>query len=146
MRVGIPSEIKNHEYRVAITPGGRPRAGPPATRCSFRRARARAPPSPTSSTSRPARRSSTPPTRCGPRPTCCSRSRSPSPRSTAAAQRPDLFTYLHLAASAVHGRAAGVRHHLDRLRDRAAADGALPLLAPMSEVAGRLPRRSAPTT
>ena len=28
MKVGVPKEVKNHEYRVAITPVGRPRADP----------------------------------------------------------------------------------------------------------------------
>ena len=55
--------------------------------------------------------------------------------------RPDLtlFTYLHLAAYP-GGRQGAARggHHRDRLRDGAARVGALPLLAPMSEVAGRL--------
>jgi alanine dehydrogenase len=26
MRIGVPTEVKNHEYRVAITPAGGPRA------------------------------------------------------------------------------------------------------------------------
>ena len=55
--------------------------------------------------------------------------------------RPDqvLFTYLHLAASRPCTRGAARRgHHRDRLRDRRLPDGTLPLLAPMSEVAGRL--------
>ena len=56
--------------------------------------------------------------------------------------RPDLtlFTYLHLAAYPAVAEAL-LEHKVtgDRLRDRAAtADGALPLLAPMSEVAGRM--------
>ena len=58
-----------------------------------------------------------------------------------------LFTYLHLAAS---------RPCTDALLDRGVTgiayetvqtpNGGLPLLAPMSEVAGRLARRRAPTT
>ena len=50
-----------------------------------------------------------------------------------------LFTYLHLAASPrVHRRAARPQGHRHRVRDRRAARPSLPLLAPMSEVAGRL--------
>ena len=71
----------------------------------------------------------------------CSRSRSRSPRSTTGcAQGQVLFTYLHLAASRECTEAL-----LDARRRPAIAyetvelpDGALPLLAPMSEVAGRL--------
>ena len=52
-----------------------------------------------------------------------------------------LFTYLHLAADQrLHRGAAGSRQrHRHRLRDRRSCPtGSLPLLAPMSEVAGRL--------
>ena len=101
MKVGVPREVKNHEYRVAITPGGRARAGPRrATRCSSRRARARARRCRTRSSPRRARRSCRPPTTCGARPTWCSRSRSRCAEEYHR-MRPGqvLFTYLHLAAS-----------------------------------------------
>ena len=51
-----------------------------------------------------------------------------------------LFTYLHLAAyPKVAAGAVRRRHHRHRLQEFVVrADGALPLLAPMSEVAGRL--------
>ena len=50
-----------------------------------------------------------------------------------------LFTYLHLAADRPCTDALlEPGHHRDRLRDRPAADGSLPLLYPMSEVAGCL--------
>ncbi len=48
MKVGVPTEIKTDEYRVALTPAGRARARPTAAmRCSCRRAPARARRSPT---------------------------------------------------------------------------------------------------
>ena len=50
-----------------------------------------------------------------------------------------LFTYLHLAAYPDVAKALDRRRHdIPGVRDGAAADGSLPLLAPMSEVAGRL--------
>ena len=55
--------------------------------------------------------------------------------------RPDhvLFTYLHLAAyPKVADALLAARHHRRRLRDGAARRRLLPLLAPMSEVAGRM--------
>ena len=68
MRVGIPTEIKNNEYRVAITPAG---VSELVRRGHDVVVQAGAGES-TTTTSRPrARRSSRAPTRCGPRPTCC---------------------------------------------------------------------------
>ena len=84
MKVGVAREVKNREYRVALTPSGvtelvaaghdvlvehdaGSRVVHPGRRLR-RRGRAR---------------SSARPTTCGARPTCCSRSRSRSPRSTA---------------------------------------------------------------
>ncbi|CAM5389538.1 alanine dehydrogenase [Streptomyces violaceorubidus] len=58
-----------------------------------------------------------------------------------------LFTYLHLAASKectdalVESGTTAIAYETVELPGRA-----LPLLAPMSEVAGRIARRSAPTT
>ena len=50
-----------------------------------------------------------------------------------------LFTYLHLAADKAQTEGLmQLRRHLHRLRDRDRSHGALPLLAPMSEVAGRM--------
>ena len=50
-----------------------------------------------------------------------------------------LFTYLHLAPDPEQTRGPGrERRGLHRLRDRHRAGGGLPLLAPMSEVAGRM--------
>jgi alanine dehydrogenase len=50
-----------------------------------------------------------------------------------------LFTYLHLAPDPEQAQgAARQRLHRDRLRDRHRRRGGLPLLAPMSEVAGRM--------
>ena len=41
MRVGVPKEVKNHEYRVAITPAGVHELVRTGTRCSSRRRRRR---------------------------------------------------------------------------------------------------------
>ena len=61
----------------------------------------------------------------------------PQPAESRCCARPDLFTYLHLAPDPGQtGPVAG--RHGDRLRDRDEARGGLPLLAPISEVAGRM--------
>ena len=72
MRVGVPTEIKNNEFRVAITPAGVAElvqrghevliqagagTGSAISDADFKAAGARD--------------RSTAPTRCGPRPTCC---------------------------------------------------------------------------
>ena len=142
MLIGVPTEIKNNENRVAITPAGvheltarghevliqsgagvgsgisRRRSTPPSARRIDRRRRRGL------GRGRPAAQGQG-----------ADRRRVPAP-----ARRPGP---LHLPAPrrrsrAVHRRAARVRHHRDRLRDRAAPDRSLPLLQPMSEVAGRL--------
>ena len=100
MKVGIPSEIKNREYRVALTPAGvhqLVRSGHEVLVAG--RGRAPAPRSPTSSTPPPARTSSPTPRRSGGAPTSSARSRSRS-ASEYGYLRDDLvlFTYLHLAA------------------------------------------------
>ena len=144
MRVGVPREVKNREYRVALTPAG-------VTELVARRARgarragapARAPRSRTRSTSPRARGSSPPPTTCGPTPTWCSRSRSRSPRSTTGCgEGQTLFTYLHLAAvQGVHRRADRRGHDGDRLRD--GADGRRRAAAARPDVRGRRPAGAA---
>ena len=57
MRVGVPTEIKTDEFRVAITPAGVRELTTRATRCSCSRARAWAARSRTSTTPRRARAS-----------------------------------------------------------------------------------------
>ena len=124
MKVGIPSEVKNREYRVALTPAGVHQlvgSGPPGR--SSRPAPGWAPRSPTSSTSPPGPRSSPTPPRCGGARTSSARSRSPWP-SEYGYLRDDLvlFTYLHLAADRPATDALlAAGHHVDRLRDRPAA-------------------------
>ena len=54
------------------------------------------------------------------------------------ARRPVLFTYLHLAADRELTQALVERGDRGRLRDRRDGERRLPLLAPMSEIAGRL--------
>ena len=81
MKVGVPTEIKTDEYRVALTPAGRARAGGPRSRgagADGRGRRARRSRTPT--TRRRARASCPTPRRCSARPRWCSGSRSPSRR------------------------------------------------------------------
>ena len=42
MRIGVPKEIKVHEYRVGLVPAAVRELVEPATRCSWRRMRPRA--------------------------------------------------------------------------------------------------------
>ena len=143
MLVGVPKEVKNHEYRVAITPAGvheLVRAW--SRRRSSRRCRESAP-SITDDEFVAAGAKILPTADdvwAGGR---------PDPQGQGADRRgvrPDaateqvLFTYLHLAASRECTDALlDAAGHRDRLRDRADSPTvALPLLAPMSEVAGRL--------
>ena len=100
----------------------------------------RGPRSRTPTTWPPGRRSSPRPTTCGPTPTCCSRSRSRSQEEYHRLRAGQiLFTYLHLAASKdctdalVGSGTTAIAYETVQ-----PADGALPLLAPMSEVAGRM--------
>ncbi|MPZ28278.1 MAG: alanine dehydrogenase [Micromonosporaceae bacterium] len=140
MRVGIPREVKNHEYRVAITPAGAhelARAGHEVyvetgaglgssiTDADFRTAGARIAPTAEDvwETAELVLKVKEPVTEEYPR------------------MRPGqvLFTYLHLAASKactdalLERRVTGIAYETV-----AGPDGTLPLLAPMSEVAGRL--------
>ena len=141
MKVGIPSEVKNHEYRVAVTPAGvhqlvgsghqvlvqagagrglgDHRRGVPRRRGAGRRRRRRG---------------------LG--------ERRPRLQGQGAGRRPStgtcatdllLFTYLHLAAdrpatdALLAAGTTSIAYETVQL-----PDGTLPLLAPMSEVAGRL--------
>ena len=122
MRVGIPTEIKNNEFRVAITPAGVGRAGPSRPRgahpgrrgrrlCDLRR-RLQA---------RPAPRSINSADEVWAEADLLLKVKEPiEPEYARMREGQTLFTYLHLAAvQAVHRRAAGLGHHVDRLRDRA---------------------------
>ncbi len=66
MRIGIPAEVKNHEYRVAITPAGVTELVLNGHDVFIQAEPASARRSPTPSTRRPARRPSPPPMTCGP--------------------------------------------------------------------------------
>ena len=141
MKVGIPREVKNHEYRVAITPAGvhelvaqRPR-GLRRERCRRRlldhRRRLRR------------RRRHDPgarPTTSGPPADLILKVKEPIAQEyDRMREGQTLFTYLHLAADKplteelVKRKVTGIAYETVELPDRS-----LPLLAPMSEVAGRL--------
>ena len=122
MKVGIPKEVKNHEYRVAITPSGvheLVRAGHRGVRASGTRAPARRSPTRTSS---PRGRPSCPaPDEVWETGELILKVKEPIAEEYPRLRKDQvLFTYLHLAADrAVHRRPAGVGHHRHRLRDRA---------------------------
>ena len=142
MKVGVPKELKNHEYRVAITPSGVHElvraghevfveqdagTGSAIPDADFVAAGAHDP--------------ARPPTRCGQTGELVLKVKEPVAEEYHRMRKDQvLFTYLHLAASRpVHRRAAGRRDHRDRLRDRpAAATARCRCWRPMSEVAGRM--------
>ena len=139
MRIGVPTEVKNNEYRVALTPGGVNELGSAGTTCWCSRARARARGYHDADTPRRVPGSSRTPPRSG------------APRPAAQGEGADdteygflrdgqtLFTYLHLAAdrplvdALVASGTTAIGYETVQLPDRS-----LPLLIPMSEVAGRL--------
>ena len=100
MKVGVPKEVKNHEYRVAITPAGVHELVAQRAR-GLRRDRtpASARRSPTRSTSRPAPRSSPPPTTSGATGDLVLKVKEPIAEEYHRMREGQmLFTYLHLAA------------------------------------------------
>ena len=140
MRIGIPRELKNHEYRVAMTPPGvleltrrghqvRVERGAGAG-CSFpdehyQRAGARIVPSADDVWGEAE---------------LILKVKEPIPDEYHRMRKGQtLFTYLHLAASA-ECTAALVGAEIDAVAYETVQlpDGSLPLLAPMSEVAGRM--------
>ena len=141
MRIGVPTEIKTDEYRVALTPAGGPRAdraGPRGARpgrrrrrLGDRRRRLRAP---------RARRSLPDADAVFAAAEMIVKVKEPQPVEVAMLEpRHVLFTYLHLApdpeltAGLIASGATCIAY--ETVTDAA---GRLPLLAPMSEVAGKL--------
>ncbi len=140
MKVGIPREVKNHEYRVAITPAGvnefvraghevcietEAGAGSSITDDEFAAAGARILPSADEVWATG---------------DLILKVKEPIAQEYPRMRRDQvLFTYLHLAASQectealLRSGITGIAYETVEL-----PDGALPLLAPMSEVAGRL--------
>ena len=141
MKVGVPTEIKTDEYRVALTPAGvrelvdhghevvvQAGAGEGSAiadaeyatqgaRIAARRRRA-----------------------CSPRPSMIVKVKEPQPEEVARLEpRHTLFTYLHLAPDARAHRRACVDSGATCIAYETVEDarGRLPLLAPMSEVAGQ---------
>ena len=140
MRVGIPTEIKNNEYRVAITPAGVAELTRRGHEVLIQAGAGEGSAISDSDFKAAAHRSSAPPTRSGPRPTCCSRSRSPSRPSTAACARarrcsPTCTSRRRKPCTDALMASGTTSIAYETVQT---ADGALPLLAPMSEVAGRL--------
>lgn len=140
MRIGVPKEIKDQEFRVALTPGGvrellaagheilvetQAGAGIGADDESYRRAGARV-----LETAREVFEGAD----------LVVKVKEPQPRECALL-RPGqvLFTFLHLAADREQAKAllasgaTAIAYETVR-----ASDGSLPLLTPMSEVAGRM--------
>ncbi|MDS1269567.1 alanine dehydrogenase [Lipingzhangella sp. LS1_29] len=140
MRVGIPREVKNHEYRVAITPAGVHELVAHGHEVLIERdAGSGSQISNEEYTAAGARIVDSADEAWG-HSELVLKVKEPVPEEYHRMQPGQtLFTYLHLAASAECTRAlvdrsvTGIAYETVQL-----ADGSLPLLAPMSEVAGRL--------
>ena len=141
MKVGIPREVKNHEYRVAITPAGvheLVRNGHEVVHREGRRRRA--PRSRTTTTWPPARKILATADDVWATGDLILKVKEPIEQEYGRMREGQtLFTYLHLAASEpctealLDRKVTGIAYETVELPDRS-----LPLLAPMSEVAGRL--------
>ena len=120
MKVGVPTEIKTDEYRVALTPAGVRELVEPATRSSSRPARGRARRSPTPTTSRRARGSSPDADAVFAGADMIVKVKEPQPAEVARLGRAtSLFTYLHLAPDPELTRGlVESRGDVHRLRDR----------------------------
>ena len=141
VKVGVPTEIKTDEYRVALTPSGvreLSRARPRGRRAGGARARARR--SPTRSTSRRARTIVPDADAVFAQAEMIVKVKEPQPVEVARL-RPGqlLFTYLHLAPDpeltagwSTRGATCVAYETVEDSRGR------LPLLAPMSEIAGKI--------
>ena len=141
MKVGIPREVKDHEYRVAITPAGvheLVRGGPPGLRREGAPASARR--SRTTSSSPPAREILADAGRRLGDADLVLKVKEPIAEEYHRMRAGQvLFTYLHLAASRECTEAL-LESGIDAVAYETVQppDGSLPLLAPMSEVAGRM--------
>ena len=138
MKVGIPSEVKNREYRVALTPAGAHHLVSRATRCSCRPA-----PAPGSAitdeqyTAAGAAVVADAAEVWGSADLVCKVKEPVASEYGYLREDLVLFTYLHLAAdrpatdALLAAGTTSIAYETVQL-----PDGSLPLLAPMSEVAG----------
>jgi alanine dehydrogenase len=140
MLVGVPRELKNHEYRVAITPAGVLELMGRGHEVLLERDAGVGAGLPDADFVAAGARTSADPDEVWGAAELVLKVKEPVPQEYHRL-RPDqvLFTYLHLAASKectdalVTAGATAIAYETVRL-----ADGSLPLLAPMSEVAGRM--------
>jgi alanine dehydrogenase len=138
--VGVPRELKNHEYRVAITPAGVRELTGRGHEVLFERDAGAGAGLPDADFVAAGARTSADPDEVWGAAELVLKVKEPIPQEYHRL-RPGqvLFTYLHLAASKectdalVTAGATAIAYETVRL-----ADGSLPLLAPMSEVAGRM--------
>ncbi|GAA1229680.1 alanine dehydrogenase [Pseudonocardia alaniniphila] len=140
MLVGVPRELKNHEYRVAITPAGVRELTGRGHEVLLERDAGAGAGLPDADFVAAGARTSADPDEVWGAAELVLKVKEPIPQEYHRL-RPGqvLFTYLHLAASKectdalVTAGATAIAYETVRL-----ADGSLPLLAPMSEVAGRM--------
>ncbi|HEY4419897.1 MAG TPA: alanine dehydrogenase [Pseudonocardia sp.] len=140
MLVGVPRELKNHEYRVAITPAGVRELTGRGHEVLLERDAGVGAGLPDADFVEAGARTSADPDEVWSAAELVLKVKEPIPQEYHRL-RPGqvLFTYLHLAASKectdalITAGATAIAYETVRL-----ADGSLPLLAPMSEVAGRM--------
>ena len=140
MRVGVPKEIKIHEYRVGLTPASVAELIAPAMRCSSRPRPATA----SISRTRPIEKAGATILPDADAVFAAAdmivKVKEPQPQEIAMLEpRHILFTYLHLAAD--KPQAEGLMKSgatCIAYETVTASNGSLPLLKPMSEVAGRM--------
>lgn len=131
MRVGIPRETGDGEGRIAASPAPSVPSAPPVTSSGSSRARARRAASPTTSTSAPAPSIAPTAEEVFDRAQWVWKVGAPSPHEDTLLKAGTTVMALQHAAPAGRWRWLA----LERAR---AADGSLPVLAAMSEIAGRL--------
>ena len=140
MKIGVPREIKNHEYRVAITPAGVHELARSGHEVFVETAAGEGSSLPDEEFTAAGAKIATSADEVWGTTDLVLKVKEPIPEEYHRMRRGQvLFTYLHLAAS---------RECTDALLSRGVtaiayetvqlADGSLPLLAPMSEVAGRM--------
>jgi len=140
MKIGVPREIKNHEYRVAITPAGVHELARSGHEVFVETAAGEGSSLPDEEFTAAGAKIATSADEVWGTADLVLKVKEPIPEEYHRMRRGQvLFTYLHLAAS---------RECTDALLSRGVtaiayetvqlADGSLPLLAPMSEVAGRM--------
>jgi len=147
VKIGIPTELKNHEYRVAVTPAGVHELVKHGHEVVVQRGAGRGSHIPDEEYLNAGAKLVDDADAVWGDAEMIIKVKEPIPEEYHRLREGQvLFTYLHLAASRsctdalLNAKTTAIAYETVQV------GGALPLLAPMSEIAGRLAPRSAPTT